>query len=899
MGDAFDPYAALIYQLYGVSFVGLGVVALALPRHDLTLRFARHLWLLGVFGLLHGVLELLAGVQSQQPALSDALAWVGPVVLLASYFALLEFGRVALHAVRGTARLPRRLVHGVACAGVGAMAWAAHDPGNGLSAGARYFVGAPGALLSSLALLATVREDRERAERATVVRCMKAAGVALATYAVLIPFVARRDAGLPSWLPTEADFSALTSIPVQLARATCAFVVAGAFVVVVRRAVLLGNADLTRVINTLDGFVYRCKNDRDWTVTYMSAGVEALSGYRPAEFLVERTQSWGGLIHPDDAEPVWNTVQAALAAHQDFTLSYRITARSGELRWVYERGRGVFDAEGELQFLDGHVMNDTVRMEAIAALEREREALRASRQQLREILDSMFAFVGLFAIDGEVLDVNQAPLAAAGVQRQQVIGRLLWDTPFFAGTPDLQTAVIELFRSAARGQAVRRDVTLRVGAEATITVDAALAPVRDDEGRITRIVGSAVDVTEQRELERQSRRLEAELRQAQKLDALGTLAGGIAHDFNNVLMAIVGNVELARLRQNRPDGVADALAGIAKAAGRAQDLVQRILAFSRRQEQALERIALVPVIDEVLTLLRATLPARVELRRKPGGEALQVLADASQVHQVIMNLATNAWHALGERSGAIEVGVSSIVVDEEHGARPPELSPGRYVRVDVSDDGCGMNGETLEHVFEPFFTTKPLGQGTGLGLSMVHGIVTAHGGAVALESELGKGTTVRLYFPEAQAAAQRAQDSARPERARGAGEHLMLVDDEPSLIAVAKSLLEGMGFRVTGYTRADLALEAFEQAPDEFALVITDHSMPGMSGTELARRLRALRPYTPVIMLSGFVTRDELDSALQSGVAEVVMKPISFDRLGHSIAQLLATRSAGAVASAS
>jgi CheY-like chemotaxis protein/anti-sigma regulatory factor (Ser/Thr protein kinase) len=261
------------------------------------------------------------------------------------------------------------------------------------------------------------------------------------------------------------------------------------------------------------------------------------------------------------------------------------------------------------------------------------------------------------------------------------------------------------------------------------------------------------------------------------------------------------------------------------------------------------------------------------------------MADASQVHQVIMNLTTNAWHAIGDRPGKVTVSVTSEWIDA-HNMRS-DLPQGHWLRIDVSDTGSGMNPATLERIFEPFFTTKPAGRGTGLGLSVAHGIMKAHRGAITVDSTPGAGTTFHLYFPAAQPGIVREEGALRMGPTRGAGEHVLFVDDEQTLVDIAVRMLGSMGYRVTGHTSGERALAAFRSSQEVFDIVVTDHNMPGMSGIELAQEIARTAPRTPVVLVSGFLREDELQRTLELGVAEVVMKPTTFEHLAALIRAML------------
>jgi PAS domain S-box-containing protein len=403
---------------------------------------------------------------------------------------------------------------------------------------------------------------------------------------------------------------------------------------------------------------------------------------------------------------------------------------------------------------------------------------------------------------------------------------------------------------------------------------------------LARDIAFALEV---REHERERHALQQQLAQSQKMQAIGTLAGGIAHDFNNLLAAILGNADLARMDLGAAHPAQPSIKEIVRASLRAKELVQRILTFSRPQEHPLRPIQLPPVLEEAMRLLRSTIPAGVAIQLHCAPAVPAVQADASQIHQIILNLATNAWHAMDNQPGSVDIRVEPCRVDSMLCQLHPELQPGPYVRLSVSDTGKGMDAATLGRIFEPFFTTKAAGQGTGLGLSVVHGIVRSHGGAIVVESAPGLGSHFHLYFP----ASMQQADPTQIERAgageiRGCGEHILYLDDEEPLVYLAVRFLERRGYRVDGYTRAEEALAAFRANPRSYDLVITDYNMPGMSGMEVARELLRIRPAAPIALASGYVRPTEIEQARALGISEIILKPNTVEELGPVVARLLA-----------
>jgi PAS domain S-box-containing protein len=401
---------------------------------------------------------------------------------------------------------------------------------------------------------------------------------------------------------------------------------------------------------------------------------------------------------------------------------------------------------------------------------------------------------------------------------------------------------------------------------------------RDAKGKPSRVLEVNADITAQKQAEALQMR-------SQKLEALGTLAGGIAHDFNNILAAITGGASLA-ISQFPPDHPGQAcLMEIEKAGARGADLVRRILTFSRPQDQNMHAQALEPVVEEALKLVRSTLPAMIEIRSAFDADLPKARIDATQIYQVIVNLATNAAHAIGDKRGLIEVKLDARTVREEEVLLYSEVRPGHYVRLSVSDNGCGMDAATVQRIFDPFFSTKPTGKGTGLGLSVVHGIVTAHQGALKVYSEPGKGTTFHVYFPAV-------RDAAAPERAperqaaTGRGERILFVDDEGVLVFVGTMSLEQNGYKVTGMPNGEAALAELQRNPKEYDAVITDLSMPGLSGLQLAHQIRKLRSDIPVILLSGYISPEDQVRADRLRIQAILTKPVHSKELLAALAAL-------------
>ena len=404
------------------------------------------------------------------------------------------------------------------------------------------------------------------------------------------------------------------------------------------------------------------------------------------------------------------------------------------------------------------------------------------------------------------------------------------------------------------------------------------APVRDKSGKNYGRIWSFRDITERR-------KMEAQFRQAQKMESIGMLAGGIAHDFNNILSAILGNLYLAKLEgENNPE-LQEPLNNISQAAKRASDLVNQILTFSRQNKQEREPLKLNHIVLEALKFLRASVPATIRIQTELT-QTPTVLANATAVHQVIMNLGTNAWHAMRDKPGTLKVEMGVIEADVDFATAHPGLHPGHYVRLAISDTGHGMDAATVERIFDPFFTTKAVGEGTGLGLAVVLGIMQSHDGAVTVYSEPGFGTTFHLYFPVFETDVAPVENGAQPVPP-GRGEHILFVDDETALVNVGKRMLERLGYTVTTKTNALEAIAAVRDQPEAFQLVVTDLTMPNMDGLKLGAQLLQIQPRLSMILTTGYSGLLTEESVREMGFRGLLVKPTTARALGEAVDRAL------------
>jgi PAS domain S-box-containing protein len=581
-------------------------------------------------------------------------------------------------------------------------------------------------------------------------------------------------------------------------------------------------------------------------------------------------------VHPEDRVAVMTALEAHLAhGGPGFDRIYRMRAADGHWRWVHGRGRALRDAQGRVQRFAGAITDITDRMQA-------EQALRESEERFRSLTALSADWYWETDAEHRFTAFSEGPYSTYGFG-SALLGKRRWDLPsenLTAGDWQAHRALLDRHEPFRDLEIRRRDADGRMHVARTSGT-----PRFDPQGRFLGYHGVGRNHTALFEARQRHEHLQAQLRESQKLEALGTLAGGVAHDFNNVLSVLLGTLGLARedLAQGLPlQGRLDQIEG---AALRARQLVQQILAFSRRQQPELRPRVLQPLLQEVQALLRATLPAAVDLRLVLPQEPLVADIDAAQIHQVLMNLGINAWQALGGGPGTVEIGAAAQPFPGTEAVPEPGL------RVWVRDTGCGMDEATQRRAFDPFFTTKPPGEGTGLGLSVVHGIVNGHGGRIAVQSVPGAGSRFSVWLRRRLDLPEPAPAVVAPVQAAGHGERVLLVDDDEVVRLVSAETLTRAGYRVSACSRVAEALQALRAEPEGFDLIVTDYNMPGSSGLELAAAARVVAPRVPVLLSSGYLGDAVREAARRSGVVGFVPKERIREDLLPRVAEALAARS--------
>jgi len=550
----------------------------------------------------------------------------------------------------------------------------------------------------------------------------------------------------------------------------------------------------------------------------------------------------------------------------------------GTLIWVQDTARAVHDAEGRLLHYEGSLVDVTERKSA-------RLALHESEKKYRDLFDTISDFIYTHDLEGHFVTVNRAAAETLGYIPKDLIGRPISDFMF----PEYRHAFYEEYLPRIKRDGALDGITKYLAHDGSTHYIEYRSVLVNQNGRNPVVSGSGRNITDRILAQREVSRLEQQLQQAQKMEAIGTLAGGVAHDFNNILAAIIGYTELAGLQLADDHKAIGSLKEVLKAGHRAKDLVKQILSFSRQSQQELRPVDITPIVKEALKLLRASLPATIDIKQNIESTMGTVQADPTQIHQVLMNLCTNAAHAMRREGGTLEVTIKKMDVDTIAAREYADLHPGPYLRLTVKDTGHGIPSDILQRIFEPYFSTKGRDQSTGLGLAVVHGIVKSHRGIVLVESEPGQGTTFHVYLPLINGTTYTQRMPASEALPTGT-ESILFVDDEGVLVDIGKKMLEHLGYEVVTRTSSIEALEMFRTNPDRFELVITDMTMPNMTGETLAKEIMKIRNDMPIILCTGFSERISEEKAKALGIRKFLMKPLVLREFAKTIREALDTK---------
>ena len=623
----------------------------------------------------------------------------------------------------------------------------------------------------------------------------------------------------------------------------------------------------TEKIGRICGWKANIKTDElKWTEGVYHI-VEAPLGYKPG--LEE-----GLTFYDTESIPVIkNALTRASEDGSPFVIQAKVITTTGKRLWAEVRGLQQV-VEGEKTSVVGTFQDITERKQV-------EEHLRETEKKYRELAESLPQVIFEVDLDGTLKYVNQTVYQLFGYTPEEIARGFNVLEAFIP--EDRERVALDIMLNI-QGQGLgRREYT-------AVRKDGTRFPASVHANRIlsgqtaTGVRGILIDLTKTKRAEEEKKKLEIQLQQAQKMEAIGALAGGIAHDFNNILSAIIGYTELARLNDGAST-IENELNQVLIAANRAKDLVKQILAFSRQTDEERMPVSVAMVVEEAIKFLRATIPTTIEIKSRIDKNSGAVLANSVELHQIIMNLCTNAVHAIGDRGGVLEVEVRNAEIEHAQINNFVELEMGSYVLVSVKDTGYGMTPDVIKRIFDPYFTTKEKGVGTGLGLAVVHGIVKKSGGAIQVESEPGKWTVFYIYLPRINMTLP--IKAAQPKPIEGGPERILFVDDEKMLVDIGEQTLQRLGYHVVSRTSSIEALELFKAKPDYFDLVITDQTMPGMTGDALARELLRIRPDLPVIICTGYSQTIDHERAKRIGIKALVEKPMLMDEIAAAVRKVL------------
>ena len=627
---------------------------------------------------------------------------------------------------------------------------------------------------------------------------------------------------------------------------------------------------LFTLMGNLPGMAYRCANDEHWTMEFVSEGCFHLTGYHPADLVANRTVAYEEIMDSADRDAVRRTVEDAIAHRRPFEMSYRIRTANGDHKWVWERGRGVFSPKDELLALEGFISDISERTKAEEALRQSEERYRLALQATQEIMYD-------WDIANDTVFWNPNLTSMLGYKPEEMGGSL--ERWLGRVHPDDAARVRrELAAAVGHGEVFSSEYRIRrKTGESAALLDRGLI-LRGPDGKAVRLVGAITDLTA-------SKQLQDQLRQVQKIEAVGRLAGGIAHDFNNLLTALLGSTELLQRRLAADHLAQQELATIQRTARRAADFTQGLLAFARRQVLEPINLDFNGFISEALPMLRRLIPENIRIDFRAGGGLNTVRADRGQLTQILMNLCVNARDAM-PAGGTITISTENLTMDRAFIADHEGAKPGPYVSLAVTDTGTGIDPEDVAHIFEPFFTTKERSKGTGLGLSTVYGIVKQHGGFVYAENRPGNGCTFSVYLP-AVAARGELRESLADNPTRGGPETILVVEDETEVRQILVQALSGFGYHVYEAADGTDALSLLRRGDCAIDLVLTDVVMPRMGGMELCQAARAITPSLRFLFSSGY-TEDTVHVGFvkKEGIF-FLAKPYGIDTLARKVREVL------------
>jgi PAS domain S-box-containing protein len=641
------------------------------------------------------------------------------------------------------------------------------------------------------------------------------------------------------------------------------------------RALQKSEVNLSITLNSIGDAVIA--TDTDGRVTQMNPIAEKLTGWSLSGAEGRPIIEVFNIINEKTRNTVESPVERVIREGTIVGLANHtvLISKGGDEYLIADSGAPIRNDQGDIIGVVLVFRDDTEKRQMDMSLEK-------SERRYKLLFESAGDGIYVHDFDGQILDVNQIHSDRLGYSREEFLDMKLTD---FISSENSTLVQERLNRLNKLGHIVfesthiKRDGTI-------LPIETSSRVIEYEE--TPAILAIIRDISDRKRIEEEKTKLESQLQQAHKMESIGTLAGGIAHDFNNILSPIMIHSEMAMMDLPPDSRIRNSLEQIYKAGERATDMIKQVLAFSRQRQQEKAPIKLSFILKEVIRLLRSSIPTTIDIRYNIKTEADTVLADPTQVHQVLLNLCTNAAYDMREKGGVLEVELDDLNLDSGTVWQFEGLNPGSYLRLTVRDTGQGIGPEVIGKIFDPYFTTKDVGEGTGMGLAVVHGIVKSHGGEITVKSELGKGTAFQVLFPKYEEDIPKVSEPTI-QLQRGT-ERILFVDDEKVAVDAIQSMLENIGYQLTARTSSIEALKLFRNKPDGFDLVITDMTMPNMTGSELAKKIMSIRPDIPIILCTGFSDQIDEHKAKAMGIRAYVMKPIVMRQIANTIREVLDKR---------
>lgn len=621
---------------------------------------------------------------------------------------------------------------------------------------------------------------------------------------------------------------------------------------------------LETLISNLPGIAYRCRFDQNWTMEFISNACLDLTGYSSHDLVQNNRISYSSIIHPEDREFVWDLIHTSVKKKKSYQLTYRIFTSDGIEKWVWEKGRGIYDKNGSVLFLEGFITDVTEQ-------KRTEERLRFQSQLLDSVRESVVAT----GLNDTVIYWGKGAQALYGYSPNEVIGESF--TQLIENqNPSHHSEQLEKVKREGswQGQNLQKNK-----ADKTFWADTMISLVSNERGEPCGFIRIDRDLTERK-------KLEIQLQHSQKMEAIGRLAGGIAHDFNNILMVINGYCDVLLEQLDKNNSIYNQLKEIRTAGDRAVDLTRQLLTFSRKQVLQRKPINLNNLIDDMAQMIHRLIGADIQLKIIKDDKLGLIKSDISQLEQIIMNLVVNARDAMAQ-GGNLTIQTDNIYLNKAQTSHYHGAKPGAYLLLKIQDTGCGMSSDVKERIFEPFFTTKEFGKGTGLGLSTVYGIVKQSDGFIHIETELNVGTTFYIYFPRVQDMHEEYESKQETETPLCGKESILLVEDDESVRTLIHQILESYGYFIYSAQNGEEAERYFNEYKNQIHLLLTDVVMPGISGRKIAQKFLVQYPPLRVVYISGYTD----DTIVRHGILEndvaYLQKPFTPEELAKTVREVL------------